>query len=169
MNPLKKVIIDELLERVNASPYVIVVDYNGMTVPQFSDLRNSLTEAGAECHVAKNTYMRAALAEAGAPDLSEHLNGQTAFVTGSDEIFGAAKAIKTFAKKNKIGDFKTGVLDGEILTIDELNAYADLPSREALLSSLLGTINGAASAIARVIAAKYEVEGGSDAEAPAEA
>ncbi len=70
MNPDKKIIIDELLERVNGSPYVLVMDYTGVTVTQFSELRDNLREGGSECHVAKNTYMRAALSEAGLPDIS---------------------------------------------------------------------------------------------------
>ena len=57
MNPDKKIIIDELLERVNASPFVLVVEYTGMTVPEFSELLTRLAATGAECHVAKNTYM----------------------------------------------------------------------------------------------------------------
>ena len=167
MNPLKKVIIDELLERVNASPFVIVIDYNGMTVPQFSTLRDSLNEVGSECHVAKNSYMRKALQESGAPDLGEHLIGQTAFVTGESDVCAAAKAVKEFAKKNKIAEFKVGVLDGEVLEPGQLNDLAELPSREVLLATLLGvinqpasklvrTINEPASSLARVLAAKNE-------------
>lgn len=167
MNPLKKVIIDELLERVNASPFVIVVDYNGMTVPQFSGLRNDLAENGAECHVAKNSYMRKALIESGAPDLGEHLVGQAAFVTGESDVCAAAKVIKSFSKKEKIGGFKIGLLDGEVLDPAKLDALAELPSREVLLATLLGvisqpasklvrTINEPGSSLARVLAAKNE-------------
>ena len=68
MNPDKKYIIDELFERVNSSPFVLVVDYTGMTVPEFNELRGRLGESGAECHVAKNTYMRKALENAELPD-----------------------------------------------------------------------------------------------------
>ena len=89
MNPDKKIIIDELLERVNASPFVLVVEYTGMTVPQFTELRNRLAATGAECHVAKNTYMKKALAEAGLPDTGDSLVGQTAFVTGESDVAAA--------------------------------------------------------------------------------
>ena len=65
MNPDKQIIIDQLLERVNQSPFVLVVDYTGMTVPQFEELRNRLGEGGAECHVAKNSYMKRALTALG--------------------------------------------------------------------------------------------------------
>ena len=82
MNPDKKIIIDALQEQVNNSPYVIVIDYTGMTVPQFSELRNRLSAAGAECHVAKNSYLRKAMADAGLQDIGDSPVGQTAFVRG---------------------------------------------------------------------------------------
>jgi large subunit ribosomal protein L10 len=155
MNPDKKVIIDELLDRVNASPYVLVVDYTGMTVPQFSELRNRLGAAGAQCHVAKNTYMRKALAEAGLPDIGDGLVGQTAFVTGDSEVFAAAKAIKNFEKEFKKPEMKIGILGDAVLDADKLKAIADIPSREAILSQLLATINEPATRIARVIQKKF--------------
>ncbi|MEJ6572256.1 MAG: 50S ribosomal protein L10 [Akkermansiaceae bacterium] len=151
MNPDKKYIIDELFERVNSSPYVLVVDYTGMTVPEFDELRNRLTENGSECHVAKNTYMRKALENAKLPDISEHLLGQTAFVTGESDVCAAAKTVKNFVKEFKKPEIKTGILDGDILDAAQVNALADLPSREVLLATLLGTINAPATALARVL------------------
>jgi large subunit ribosomal protein L10 len=173
MNPDKKVIIDELLDRVNASPYVLVVDYTGMTVPQFSELRNRLGAAGAQCHVAKNTYMRKALAEAGLPDIGDGLVGQTAFVTGDSEVFAAAKAIKNFEKEFKKPEMKIGILGDAVLDADKLKAIADIPSREAILSQLLATINEPATRIARVIQKKFNPDADSataepEAEAAAE-
>jgi len=170
MNPDKKVIIDELLDRVNASPYVLVVDYTGMTVPQFSEPRNRLGAAGAQCHVAKNTYMRQALAEAGLPDIGEGLVGQTAFVTGDSEVFAAAKAIKNFETEFKKPEMKVGILGDTVLDAAKLKAIADIPSREAVLSQLLATINEPATRIARVIQAKFNPDADSKAdEAVAEA
>ena len=151
MNPDKKYIIDELFERVNSSPYVLVVEYTGMTVPEFDELRNRLTENGSECHVAKNTYMRKALENAKLPDISEHLLGQTAFVTGESDVCAAAKTIKNFVKEFKKPEIKTGILDGDVLDAAQINALADLPSREVLLATLLGTINAPATQLARVL------------------
>ena len=65
MNPDKKYILDEIKERVDVSPFVLVVDYTGVTVPEFDELRGRLSDAGAECHVAKNTFMKRVLADAG--------------------------------------------------------------------------------------------------------
>jgi large subunit ribosomal protein L10 len=158
MNPDKKIIIDALQEQVNNSPYVIVIDYTGMTVPQFSELRNRLSAAGAECHVAKNTYLRQAMAEAGLPDVSESLVGQTAFISGQSEIFAAAKAISNFEKEFKKPSMKVGVLGGQILDADKLKAISSIISRESVLSQLLGTINEPGARIARVIKKKFNPE-----------
>lgn len=158
MNPDKKIIIDALQEQVNNSPYVIVIDYTGMTVPQFSELRNRLTAAGAECHVAKNTYLRQAMAEAGLPDISESLVGQTAFISGQSEIFAAAKAISNFEKEFKKPSMKVGVLGGQILDSEKLKAISSIISRESVLSQLLGTINEPGSRIARIIKKKFNPE-----------
>ncbi len=170
MNPDKKFIVDELLERVSASPFVLAVDYTGMTVVEFAELRGKLKDAGAECHVAKNTYMRTAIKEAGLPDIGDHLKGQVAFVTGENDVCAAAKAVKDFSKKaaNK-GKAIVGILDGDILDSDQVAVLADLPSREQLLAQLLGVINEPATkllrtvkepgaSLARVIKAKFDGE-----------
>lgn len=168
MNPDKKFIVDELLERVNASPFVLVVDYTGMSVLEFADLRAKLSEVGAECHVAKNTYMRTAIKEAGLPDIGDYLKGQTAFVTGESDVCAAAKGIKDFAK-TAAGKAKAlvGILDGDVLDEAQVKTLADLPSRDQLLAQLLGVINEPATkllrtlnepggSLARVIKAKFE-------------
>jgi large subunit ribosomal protein L10 len=151
MNPDKKIIVDQLLERVNQSPFVLVVDYNGMTVPQFSELRNRLTEGGAECHVAKNTHMKLVLSEAGLPDISETLSGQTAFITGEEDVCAAAKAIANFAKEFKMPVVKGGVLDGAVIDAAQIEELAKLPSRDALLGMLLSTINAPAVKLLRTL------------------
>lgn len=167
MNPDKQIIIDELLEKISASPFLFVVDYSGMTVPEFAQLRENLSQVGAVCHVSKNTYVREAANQKGLPDFSEYLKGQTAIVTGEEDAPGAAKAIKEFNKASKKGAPKAGVLDGEVLNESQINALAELPSREELLATLLAvinapaaklvrTINEPASALARVLQAKAD-------------
>jgi large subunit ribosomal protein L10 len=158
MNPDKQIIINSLLARVNDSPYVIVIDYTGLTVPQFSELRNRLSDNGAKCTVAKNSYMRKALNEAGLPDVGADLVGQTAFVTGTAEVFSAAKVLKTFEKEFKKPEMKIGILGNDILDGEKLKAIADIPSREAVLSQLLGLINEPATRIARVLLEKFDPE-----------
>ena len=166
MSPEKKVnadkttIIDDLKAKVNASPFLLVIDYTGVTVPEFTTLRASLAAAGATCVVAKNTFMAKAVKEAGLPDVTAALKGQTAYVMGESDVCAAAKAINTFAKTSKKAAYKTGILDGAELAPEKIKALGDLPSREVLLATLLGTINGAGSALARVIQAYVDKENG---------
>lgn len=164
MNPDKRIIIDGLTARVNTSPFLIVVDYTAITVPEFTNLRSSLAAIGAQCHVAKNNFMRTALTEAGLPDIGEYLVGQTAFITGASDVAAAAKAINTFGKTSKKAEYKVAILDGAILTADQIRAIGDLPPRDQLLATLLGTINGAGSALARVIQAYVDKENGGSEE-----
>jgi len=159
MNPDKKIIINGLLDRVNASPYLIVIDYTGLTVQQFTELRNRLNAGGAGCTVAKNSYMRKALSEAGLPDIGADLVGQMAYVMGDSEVFAAAKVIKNFEKEFKKPEMKVGILGNAVLDAAKLKAIADIPSREAVLSQLLGTILEPASMIARVIKNKFDPDG----------
>ena len=170
MNPDKKYILDEIKERVDVSPFVLVVDYTGVTVPEFDELRGRLSDAGAECHVAKNTFMKRALADAGLPDLSESLVGQTAFITGDSDVCGVAKAVANFAKEFNKPEIKAGILDGSVLDAAQVTALASLPSREVMLGMLLSTINAPATkllrtinepagSLARVIKAKFPNEG----------
>jgi large subunit ribosomal protein L10 len=169
MNPDKKIIINGLLDRVNASPYLIVIDYTGLTVKQFTELRSRLDAGGASCTVAKNSYMRKALAEAGMPDIGNELVGQMAYVMGETEVFAAAKVIKNFEKEFKKPEMKVGILGNAVLDTAKLKAIADIPSREAVLSQLLATILEPATRIARIVQAKFNPEGdNSSEEAPAE-
>lgn len=158
MNPDKQIILTSLLARVNESPFVIVVDYTGLTVPQFSELRSRLTETGAKCTVAKNSYMRKALEEAGLPDIGSELVGQTAFITGDEEVFSAAKVLKNFEKEFKKPEMKIGILGQDILDSAKLKQLADIPSREAVLSQLLGLINEPATRVARILLEKFDPE-----------
>ena len=85
------------------------------------------------------------------PGLEEVLQGQTAFITGEEDVCGAAKAVKNFAKEFKKPEVKAGLLDGELLDAVQIKVLADLPPREVLLATLLGVINQPASMLARVL------------------
>src|SRR5438046_10766623 len=99
MRAEKKYITKEYLARLNASPFFLVVDYKGLTVGQFTELRKRLGRAGSEVHVVKNSIFRIAAREAGVADLSGTLAGQLAVVTGQRDIPSPAKAVKPFQAK----------------------------------------------------------------------
>ena len=171
MNPDKQIIIDEIFEQINSSPFVIVTDYTGVTVDQFTDLREKLRGAGARCQVAKNTFVKRALKAAEAPDdIAADLAGQTAIVTGESDICGAAKVLKDFAKETEKPQLKSGILDGKYLSPEDIRALADLPPREVLLGQLLSTllapaeklvrtINEPGASLARLLKAKADKDG----------
>ncbi len=113
MKAEKTLLIDALLKRVNASPFLFVVDYTGLTVDKFTELRKRLRGAGAEIHVFKNSLVKKAAEKAGYPgDLGASLTGQTAVVTGEKDVCAAAKIMKTFADEFEKPQMKAGVLDG---------------------------------------------------------
>jgi large subunit ribosomal protein L10 len=165
MKAEKTLLIDDLLQRVNASPFLLVVDYTGLTVDKFAELRKRLAGCGAEIHVFKNNLVKKAAEKAGFPgELGDHLSGQSAYVTGVKEIFAAAKVMKNFASEFEKPVMKVGVLEGKLLDVATIKALADLPSREVLYAQLLGVLQAPGSALARALKAKAEKDG-----APAEA
>ncbi|MFC5453856.1 50S ribosomal protein L10 [Prosthecobacter fluviatilis] len=170
MKELKTLLIDDLLKRVNASPFLFVVDYTGLKVDKFAELRKRLSAVGSEIHVYKNNLVKKAAEKAGYPgDLGNHLTGQSAFVTGAKDVFGAAKILKNFQAEFEKPVMKVGVLDGNLLDTAAIKVLADLPSREVLLAQLLGVLQAPASALARVLKAKADKEGGAPAEEAAPA
>ncbi|NBR87211.1 MAG: 50S ribosomal protein L10 [Verrucomicrobia bacterium] len=167
MRAEKKFITSEYVARLNASPFFIVVDYTGLTVIHFNELRSRLRKGGAEAHVVKNSIFRIAAKEAGLADLSGTLAGQIAVVTGAKDVSAAAKALKNFAAEFEKPKLKFGYLGNKRLEGADLLALADLPSLEVLRGKLLGVlqapaqklaaiINTPGSQIARVIKAKSE-------------
>ena len=177
MHPAKATVVSDLNKKINESPFLFVTDYSGVDVVQFGELRNRLHKAGARCLVVKNSFLRLAAKEAGLPDLGE-LRGQTAVVVGDKDAAAAAKVIKTFSSEFKKLTLKTGVLDNLVVSVAQINQIADLPSREVLLSQLLGVLqapasklvrllNEPASQLARVLKAKADKDGGSGEAAPA--
>jgi len=152
MKAEKTILIEHLLEKVNASPFLFVVDYTGLTVNKFEELRKRLHEAGAELHVFKNTLVKKAAERAGYPEeLGTALTGQSAVVTGAKDVCAAAKVMKTFAAEFEKPKMKAGVLDGKYLDADGIKVLADLPSREVLLATLLGVLSAPASKLVRLL------------------
>ena len=165
MKAEKTLLIDDLLKRVNASAFLLVVDYTGLKVDKFAELRKRLSGVGAEMHVFKNNLVKKAAEKAGYPgELGAHLTDQSAYVTGSKDICATAKVLKNFTAEFEKPVMKVGVLDGGLLDANSIKVLADLPSREALLSQLLGVLQAPASALARALKAKADKDG-----APAEA
>lgn len=167
MRPEKSTIVEDLGERLQKSPFLIIADYSGMTVPNFAELRERLANNGAEVHVVKNSFVKIASRELGIPDLSDSLAGQNAIVTGEADICAAAKILKAFTKEFQKLSLKAGVLDNSPLSSEQITALADLPPKEILQAQLLGlllspatklvrTLNEPGASLARVLKAKAD-------------
>ena len=170
MRPEKASIVSDLAEKLNRSPFVLVTDYQRMKVDQFGDLRNRLAPAGAEVRVVKNSFLKRAMSDSGLPDVADKLSGQTAIVMGEKDVAPVAKILKVFAAEFKVAALKIGVINKSVLSAQEIEALADLPSREVLLAQLLGLLmspatklvrllNEPAASLARLLNAKVQKEG----------
>jgi large subunit ribosomal protein L10 len=151
MRPEKANIVSDLSEKLNRSPFLLVTDYQRMKVDQFGELRNRLAPAGAEVRVVKNSFLKRAMADSGMPDLADKLTGQTAIVMGENDVAPVAKILKLFAAEFKIAALKIGVVNKEVLSTSDVEALAELPSREILLSQLLGLLLAPATRLVRVL------------------
>jgi large subunit ribosomal protein L10 len=145
MRPEKQNITKEYLTRLNGSPFFIVVNYKGLKVAHFTELRKRLTRSGAEVHVVKNSIFRIAAKEAGIGELNGALAGQLAVVTGQKDISAAAKALKTFGAEFDRLKIHFGYLNNQRLEQPDLLTLADLPSIEVLRAKLLGLLNAPAT------------------------
>ena len=151
MRAEKKLLTGEYVARLNASPFFIVVGYQGLKVAHLSELRKRLTQAGAEVHVVKNTVFNVAAKEAGIGDLNGSLAGQMAVVTGKKDISAAAKALKNFAAEFDKLKLKFGYLNNQRIEEKSIIALADLPSLDVLRAKLLGLLNAPATKLVILI------------------
>src|ERR1035438_8302644 len=121
MRAEKKLLTSEYVARLNASPFFIVVGYQGLKVAHLSELRKRLTQAGAEVHVVKNTVFTVAAKEAGIGELNGSLAGQLAVVTGKKDISVAAKALKNFASEFDKLKLKFGYLNNQRIEVASID------------------------------------------------
>ena len=167
MRAEKKLLTKEYLNRLNASPFFIVVNYKGLKVAPLTELRKRLTKAGAEVHIVKNSIFRIAAKEVGVADLGAALTGQIAVITGQKDISAAAKVVKNFAAEFTKPKIEFGFLNNQRLENKDILILADLPSIEVLRGKLLGVLqapatklvalmNTPASQLARVLQAKAD-------------
>lgn len=136
------------LEKATA---VWVVDYRGLTVKESEQLRGAIREADAQLKVLKNTLTQRALAELELPTMDEILAGPSAFVFTNGDPVAAAKTLKKFGKENKNLVIKGGIMEGREVNAEQVQAIAELPSREELIAKLLGTLQNPMQGMVRVL------------------
>ena len=164
----KKAVVAALTGKMKEATSVVFVDYKGINVAQDTELRKQFREAGVEYSVVKNTLTNFAAKDAGY-DFAEVLNGTTAMASTTCDPIAPARIVCEFAKKNKNTlSIKGGVVEGSVLTAEQLNGFGELPSKNALVASVLGTFLAPISSLAFVLdQIREQKEGGAPATAEA--
>ena len=148
---LKQPIVEEISELLNGAATAVVVDYRGLTVAEDTELRKQLREAGVVYKVYKNTMINFAIKDTEFADLAQHLEGPTAIAVCKDDATAAARVLAKFAKTAEALEIKGGVVDGIYYDAVGIGQIASIPSREVLLSKLLGSMQSPITNFARVI------------------
>ena len=167
---LKQPIVQEISEMINGAQSVVVVDYRGLTDAEDTQLRKQLREAGVSYKVYKNTLVNRAVEGTEFESLRDSLEGPNAFAVSTEDATAPARVLAEFAKKAPNLEIKAGVVEGTFYDAEGMKAIASVPSREVLLSKLLGSIQSPITNLARVLNQIAENGGAADAAeaAPAE-
>ena len=164
---LKKPVVQEIAENVNGAQGVVLVDYRGLTVEQDTQLRKQLREAGITYKVYKNTMMNFAFKGTDFEQLAPILEGPSAIAISKDDATAPARVLAKFAKTAPKLELKGGVVEGIYYDAQGIMGVSAIPSREELLSKLLGSIQSPIANFARVMNQLAEKGGASACEAPA--
>ena len=169
---LKKPIVEEISEVIKDAQSVVLVDYRGLTVEQDTNLRKQLREAGITYKVYKNTMMNFAFKGTDCEALCPNLEGPSAIAVSKDDATAPARVLAKFAKEAPQLELKAGIVEGVAYDAKGIEQIAKVPSREELLSKLLGSLQSPITNLARVLNQIAEQGGGASApakeEAPAE-
>ena len=167
----KKEEVSKLAAEMKEAKIILLTDYRGINVTDVTNLRTDLRNVNAKYTVIKNNITRRALAECGIEGLEDKLVGPTAVIMSNEDYLEPAKAIYNFTKDNDYYKIKGGVIEGKVMTAEEIITLAKLPSRETLLSMLAGALLGNISKVAVALdQVRIKKEAGVEsAEAPAEA
>ena len=140
----KQQIVEELKQLLGEAEMALVLDYQGLSIKEMSDLRTRLQASNGVCKVTKNTLMRLAIdGDSAWSNLDPLLSGANAFVLVKGDVGGAVKALQAFQKDTKKSETK-----GKLLSQDEIKAIGDLPTKEVLMAQIAGSINAVATKVA---------------------
>ncbi len=168
---LKQPIVDEIKTKVDGVATVVAVDYRGISVELDTKLRKNLREAGCEYKVYKNTLMKRAFEGSDFAQLDDILAGPTAIAISKEDATAPIRIINDIMKEAKEVEFKAAVVEGKLYDAEGVKALAAIPSREVLISKLLGSLQSPITNLARVLKqiAEKDGEAAPAEEAPAEA
>ena len=148
---LKQAKVDELAKEMKEAKIVLLADYRGITVTDVTKLRADLRNANAEYKVIKNNIIRRALDANGEKELDSALEGPVALVIGKEDYLEPAKVIYNFTKDHDFYKIKGGIVEGKVMTAEEIITLAKLPSRQELLAKLAGSLLGNITKLAALL------------------
>lgn len=134
--------VNALVEKIKSAKLVLLTDYRGITVTDVTNLRTDLRKVNAEYKVIKNNITRRALEKCGIEGLQDKLEGPTAVILSEEDYLEPAKAIYNFSKDNEFYKIKGGIIEGKVMSAEEIITLAKLPSRETLIGMLAGALLG---------------------------
>jgi large subunit ribosomal protein L10 len=145
----KEAVVDDLKEIFKDVQLAVAIDYQGLSVAEITDLRKRLRPIGGTCKIAKNTLMRIAVeSDDNWQPIQEFLKGSTALMLVKEDVGAAIKAYKGFQKDKKKTELRGGVMEGRALSKAQVEALADLPSKEQLIAQIAGALNALATKVA---------------------
>lgn len=147
----KQQVVKEIEQKIQDATLVVFTDYRGITVSEMNELRNMLRMPGVEFKVLKNTMLEFALKNTGNAELADNIEGPNAVLFSNEDPVAPAKAIYDFIKKHKKLEVKMGMVEGKVINADQVKALADLPSREALVAQVLGTMQAPITSFVTVL------------------
>jgi large subunit ribosomal protein L10 len=153
---MKKAIVEEIADKFSRSTSAILYDYRGLTVEEVTELRKQFREAGVDYKVYKNTLVKRALEQAGIKGLTDLMEGPNAIAFSYDDPITPAKIGSEFAKTHKELELKAGIVEGEFFNETKVKELADIPTREALIAKLLGSLKAPVSNFAYLLQAIIE-------------
>ena len=165
---LKQPIVQEISENIKDAQSVVVVDYRGLTVAEDTQLRKALREAGVSYKVYKNTLVSRAVEGTEFESLREALEGPSAFAISKEDATAPARILAKFAKTAPAIEIKAGVVEGNFYDAEGMKAVSAIPSRDELVSRLLGSLQSPITNFARVLKQIAEKDGSVEEAAPAE-
>jgi len=143
--------VQAIAERIEKAQSMVLADFSGLTVDQMTQFRRDCRARSVECRVVKNRLAQIAADKTGATELKDLLKGPTAIVFGAESQVDPAKIVVEFAKDNEKMQVKGGWVDGQSLSVAQVEALSKIPSREELLAKMMGSINSPARGLASTV------------------
>ena len=147
----KKQAVANLVEELKGAAAGVIVDYRGLTVEEDTELRTKFRAAGVKYAVVKNSILGFAAKEVGLEGLDEVLHGPTALAYHTEDMVAPAKVFSDFVKDHEIVSFKSGFMEGKVMTLDEVKVLASTPSKETLIAKMMGSLQAPVSGLVRLL------------------